>query len=146
MFFWVQSKNKPHFTSSLSFLCEFHFVDLDFAIMIMCLCVDAVECAATFAWMHVLTGIRGQEACELMLRLHSCFQIKAKNYDKVEKVSAKHTSETFKSDLYTLSTHRWANSLLKHAPISHDIEHTPTAESSSVDFQKALKGACVLEQ
>lgn len=30
----------------------------------------------------------GQESCELMLRLHSCFQIKAKNYDKVEKVSA----------------------------------------------------------
>lgn len=34
-----------------------------------------------------LTAIKRVEACELMLHLHSCFQIKAKNYDKVEKVS-----------------------------------------------------------
>lgn len=40
-----------------------------------------------------LSTANGGEVCELMLLLPSYLQIKAKNYDKVEKVSIPHTLE-----------------------------------------------------
>lgn len=41
-----------------------------------------------------LQVIKVKETFELILHLHSYLQIKAKNYDKVEKVSVHHTHES----------------------------------------------------
>lgn len=56
---------------------------VNFTLLIVCVWV------VLFAWMHVSLNV--QETCELTLHLHSYLQIKAKNYDKVEKVSVHHT-------------------------------------------------------
>lgn len=41
-----------------------------------------------------LQAMKVEEIFELTLHLHSYLQIKAKNYDKVEKVSVHHTHES----------------------------------------------------
>ena len=84
-------KINPFLKVVLSFLCEFHFVDLKGAVYV-CVSVRVV----TFAWMHVLRkSFRVEEMFELMLHLQSYLQIKAKNYDKVEKVSVHYTHENW---------------------------------------------------
>lgn len=42
-----------------------------------------------------LQAMKVEEIFELTLHLHSYLQIKAKNYDKVEKVSVHHTHESW---------------------------------------------------
>lgn len=56
----------------MQFWCEFHFVDL--------------VCEQVSGGRICLNSQRG-EVYKLILLLHSYLQIKAKNYDKVEKVS-----------------------------------------------------------
>ena len=68
-------------------------------LQIICPCVEftllilVVPCMCVSVCGHIcmnacfLQAIKVEDACELTLHLHSCFQIKAKNYDKVEKVS-----------------------------------------------------------
>lgn len=49
----------------------------------------------TFACVHGSFTLNVQEAFVLTLNLHFYLQIKAKNYDKVEKVSVTHHTEVF---------------------------------------------------
>lgn len=76
--------NPPFFpTSSLSFLCESHFVDL----WISVLCISVSDCDDQVLHECMFPAAVNTATYELTLHLHSHLQIKAKNYDKVEKVS-----------------------------------------------------------
>lgn len=70
-----------------------------------------------------------------MMHLHSCFQIKAKNYDKVEKVRAKNTCKSFQVELGHIVHAQMVKLAAETYTGRSRLGNTPPADSSRVDFQ-----------